>query len=100
MTAITDRIPVAEISRQARQVRFGHTIVALITGTLFAAGFLVAKLFTVLWLALAWVATSVRLGWQQAQTRATMPRLTVQEQADILAENDRLHTEIERLSGG
>ena len=100
MTAITDRIPVAEISRQARRVRFGQTALAIITGVLFGAGWLIAKAFTVLWLVLAWGATSVKLGWQQAQTRAATPRLTVQEQADILAENDRLHAEIERLNGG
>ena len=100
MTAITDRIPVAEISRQARNVRFGHTILAIITGVLFGAGWLIAQAFAALWLVLAWAATSVRLGWQQAQTRAAAPRLTVQEQADILAENDRLHAEIERLNGG
>ena len=100
MTAITDRIPVAEISRQARKIRFSRTIVAVITGALFAAGWLVAKVFTVAWLALAWVATSVAVGWQHAQMQAATPKLTVQEQTDLLSENEQMRAEIARLTGG
>lgn len=100
MTAITERIPVAEVSRRAHQVRFGPAILAIVTGVLFGAGWAVAKLLSTLWLALAWVWTAARLGWDHAQLRAATPRLSVAEQAEMLAENERLRREVTQLSGG
>ena len=100
MSSITARIPVAEVSRRAHQVKFGKTLLAVVTGILFGAGWLVAKVFSTAWLVLAWVATAARLGWENAQTRASVPRLTVAEQADLLAERERLRAEVARLTGG
>lgn len=99
MTAITERVPMAEISRQAHQVRFTAVLVAVITGVLFGLGWLVAKVFAVLWLALAWQFTAARLGWQHAQLRAATPKLTLAEQASLLTEVQTLRTENERLHG-
>lgn len=100
MTTLTERIPVAEVSRRARKVKFGQTVLAAITGVLFGAGWLVAKAFAVGWLGLAWAFTAVRLGWEHAQVVTAAPRLSRREQADLLAENDRLRLEVARQSGG
>jgi hypothetical protein len=100
MTVMTERIPLAEISRQAHQARFGRFLLACVTGVLFAAGWAVAKVFAVLWLCTAWCFTSVRVGWQHAQIRAATPKLSVQDQHDLLAEVERLRAEITHLTGG
>jgi hypothetical protein len=101
VSVITDRVPVSEISRQAREVHFGAALLALVTGVLFGAGWLVSRLFGALWLTLAWAATATRLGWQHAQGSVKPPRAEMARALDDLAnENERLRTEVARLSGG
>lgn len=63
MTAVLDRVPVQRISDEAREVRFGRTVLTVIAALFYAVGWLVAKL----WLALAWCATAVKVGWQEAR---------------------------------
>jgi hypothetical protein len=101
MSVIADRVPVAEISRQARQVHFGATVLAAFTGVLFGAGWLVSRLFATLWLTMAWGATATRLGWQHAQGNVKPPRAEMaRELEDLAGENERLRSEVARLSGG
>jgi len=101
VTVITGRVPVAEISRQARDIRFGRSVLALVTGVLFAAGWALAKLFAVAWLTAAWSTTAVRVGWQHAQAHAKPSRSAItQENADLLSEVERLRAEVQRLNGG
>jgi len=101
MSVITDRVPVGEISRQAREVRFGATVLAAVTGVLFGAGWLVAKGFALGWLAFAWSATAVRLGWQNAHGTVRPPRAEMmRERDDMLAEIERLRSEIAHANGG
>jgi hypothetical protein len=66
-TSVLDRIDLDAISEQARQVRFWRTVLTVIAGVLFGAGWLVAKLFGVLWLAAAWSAVAVREGWREGR---------------------------------
>lgn len=63
MTAVLDRVPVQRISTEARQVRFGRTVLTVIAALFYVVGWLVAKA----WLAVAWCATAVRVGWQEAR---------------------------------
>ncbi|MFJ2719376.1 hypothetical protein [Streptomyces sp. NPDC087437] len=56
-----------EITEQARKVRFWRTVGTAVAGLLFALGWVVAKACAVLWLAAVWVATAVKLGWQEAR---------------------------------
>lgn len=56
------------ITAEARQVQFGRVLLTVIAGVLFGIGWIVAKTFAVLWLALTWSATAVKLGWQEART--------------------------------
>jgi hypothetical protein len=101
VSAIAERVPFEEISRQAREIRFGRTVLAAITGILCGAGWLTAKLFAVLWLVLAWSVTAVRVGWEQAQAHQKPPRSAVEhENAELLAEIERLRQENARLTGG
>lgn len=67
MTAVLDRVPVEQITEQARQVRFWPTVLRLIAFILFGLGWLTAKGFGFAWLALAWCAVAVRTGWQEGR---------------------------------
>lgn len=67
MTALLDRVPVDQISEQAREVRFSRTLLTVIAGILFGLGWVVAKAFGLAWLALAWSATAVKVGWQEGR---------------------------------
>lgn len=64
MTAVLDQVAVDRITEQARQVRFWASVLRLIAFVLFGAGWLAAKGFGLLWLALVWPAVAVRTGWQ------------------------------------
>lgn len=64
---VLERVPVEQINREARQVRFWRTTLTLIAGLLFGVGWLAAKVFTGLWLVLAWSATAVKVGWQEGR---------------------------------
>lgn len=70
MTAVLDRVPVESITEQARQVRFWRTVLTVIAGLLFGAGWLTAKGFGVAWLAAAWCAVAVREGWREGRGTA------------------------------
>lgn len=60
---VLQRVPVEQINRQAREVHFWRTVLLVLAGVLFGVGWLAAKGFAVLWLAVAWTATAVKLGW-------------------------------------
>ncbi|ANN16244.1 hypothetical protein SD37_11710 [Amycolatopsis orientalis] len=67
MTAILDRVPVDEITAEARQIQFGKTVLLGVAAVLFGLGWVVGKTFVVLWRAFAWSATAVKVGWREAQ---------------------------------
>ncbi len=67
MTAILDRVPVEEITAEAREVKFGRTLLTVIAGILYGIGWVVAKAFNGLWLVMAWCAVAVKLGWMEAR---------------------------------
>jgi hypothetical protein len=67
MTAMLERVPLERISAEARQARPGRTALLVIAGVLFAVGWAAAKVAGVVWLALAWSATAVKVGWAEAR---------------------------------
>lgn len=75
MTALDtmlDRVPVQRITTEAREVHFRRTALTLLAGLFWSLGWSVGKAFTAVWLALAFVAVAVRIGWSDA--RPTSPR--------------------------
>ena len=74
MTAVLDRVDLDAITEQARQVRFWRTVLTLVAGVLFGAGWLVAKCFTVSWLAVSWCAVAVREGWREGRGTTQVSR--------------------------
>ena len=70
MTAITERIPLDEITAQAREVHFWRTVLTLVAALLFGLGWVTAKVFALAWLAFAWSAVAVREGWREGRKAA------------------------------
>jgi hypothetical protein len=75
---VLERFDVDRVTAEARDVEFGRAILTAIAAVLFAVGWLAAKVvgllalaFGAVWLAAAWSATAVRLGWTEA--RGQMP---------------------------
>jgi uncharacterized membrane protein YedE/YeeE len=66
-TTVLDRVDLDAITVQARQVRFWRTVLTVIAGLLFGAGWVTAKAFGVMWLAAAWTAVAVREGWREGR---------------------------------
>jgi hypothetical protein len=67
MAHVLEQVPVSRITQEAREVRFGRTVLAVIAGLLYGLGWLTAKLFSVVWFALAWAGTAVKIGWVDAR---------------------------------
>lgn len=65
--SVMREVPVDRITREAREIHFWRTVLTLVAGLLYGIGWLVAKLFTGFWLALAWTFTAVKLGWQEGR---------------------------------
>ena len=65
MTTITQRMPLDDITRQARQVRFGPVLLTVLAAVFFAAGWTVGRFF----LGVVWCAVAVRIGWQAGAAR-------------------------------
>lgn len=60
VAALTEYIPVDEITAQAREVRFGRTLLSLIAWLLIGFG----KLLGYAWLIPVWCFLAVRTGWR------------------------------------
>lgn len=66
--AVLDRVPVDHITDQARQADPAKVVLTVIAGVLFGLGWITAKVFGTLWLALAWAAVAVKVGWEQGRS--------------------------------
>lgn len=64
---VFDGVLVDRITAEARQIRFWRTVLTAIAAILFAIGWTVGKVFTVLWLAVTWSAAAVKVGWREAR---------------------------------
>jgi hypothetical protein len=65
--AILDGAIVERINAEAREVHFGRTVLTLVAAVLFGLGWLTARIFGVIWLALAWSVTAVKVGWTEGR---------------------------------
>lgn len=92
MTAITERIPVDEISRQAHAARPGRVALALVTGILWGFGWLIAKTLGTLFLGLMWVLSAVKVGWMEGTGQHARP-----SRGQLAEDNMRMAAELETL---
>lgn len=91
-----DRIDVDSITERAKSIRFGKTLLNLIAGLIFGAAWVIAKLFRLAWLTLAWCYAAGEMGWRQAhgKTDALLP-----SKQELAAENAALREELRRRGG-
>ena len=90
----TTVIPITDVvGARARRVGFWRTVLTIATAVLFGLGWTVAKMFAVAWLAVTWTGAAVALGWQEARGTRNRP-----SRDDLTADNERLRTELKRLS--
>ena len=73
MTTLTERIPVDEITEQARQVHFWRSVLTVLAAVLFGLGWVAFKFFAVLWFACVWSGCAVREGWREAKNAPRGP---------------------------
>jgi len=92
MTAVLDRVPVDEITAQAKQVKFGRAVLTLIAAVLFGLGWVTSRAFAVLWLAFAWSWTAVRVGWEAEHGPSRGRQIT-----SLTAERDHWRDAAKRL---
>jgi hypothetical protein len=67
MSIALDRVPLERISAEAREVRFGRTLLLLLAGLLYGVGWVAAKAFILLWRAVAWMGVAIKVGWTEAR---------------------------------
>lgn len=65
------RVPVDQITEQAREVKFRRTMLTLLAGLFWLIGWTAGKVLGGIWLGLVWSATAVRVGWADARASAT-----------------------------
>jgi hypothetical protein len=70
MTAVLDRIPVDQITAEARQVNVGRSLLALLALIPFIVGWVAAAIVT----AVAWVWAAVKAGWREVRPPAKPDR--------------------------
>lgn len=63
MTTVLDRVPVDDITTQAREVRFGLTVLTLLAAMFYGLGWVLGKA----WLGVAWAGVAVRTGWRESR---------------------------------
>jgi hypothetical protein len=66
VTTFDEMLSVNDITRQAREISPGRTILTWIGAVLFALGWILHKTFALLWLAGAWAFVAARKGWREA----------------------------------
>lgn len=68
MANVLDGVPVGRIGEKARAARPGVAAATIAVSVLFFAGWLVAKLLGLLWLATAWCGCAVAEGFRQGRS--------------------------------
>jgi hypothetical protein len=94
VTTLTERIPLDDISSQARAVRPGRTVLTVIAAVLFGVGWVTARVFAVVWLSVMWSGVAVREGWRSSHGPSR--KTTVAAQA---AEIEELQVRLSRFAG-
>jgi hypothetical protein len=69
-----DTVTLDGITKQAREIRFGRVLLTVIASLLYGIGWITARAFGVLWLALTWSAVAVKVGWQEGRRKSAPKR--------------------------
>ena len=93
-TSVLDRVPVDEITQQAQQVKPGRTALTVVAAVLFGLGWVTARVFSVVWLAVMWCGVAVREGWRASHGPSRSQQLAAQA-----AEIRELKVQLSRFSG-
>jgi hypothetical protein len=94
VTTLTERIPLDEITGQARTVRPARTALTLIAAVLFGLGWITARVFTVLWFSVMWCGVAVREGWRASHGPSRKAALAAQA-----AQIEDMKAQLRRLGG-
>jgi len=65
-----DTVVLDRITKQAREIRFSRVFLTVLASMFYAVGWITARGFGVLWLALTWSAVAVKVGWQEGRKSA------------------------------
>ncbi len=66
---LADRVPLEQITVEARRADVARTLLTLVAAVLYGIGWSARAVLGAIWLAAAWSATAVRLGWVEAGQR-------------------------------
>jgi len=72
--SVIDDAALNRISFEARQILFWRTVLLVLARLFWGVGFVTARAFGLLWLALAWVFTAVQVGWREGRKPYQRPR--------------------------
>lgn len=70
---IMNQISIERVSAQAREIRFGRTLLTLLATVLYCVGWITAKTWIWLWFALCWSAVAIKVGWTDARSTSGGP---------------------------
>lgn len=59
-----DSLP-GRVTAEARDIQFGRLLATVLAGVFYLLGWIAARALRVVWFALTWSATAVRVGWRE-----------------------------------
>ena len=71
---VLERVDLDAVNRQAREVRFWHTVGTVLVTILFGMGWLTARIFSLTWFAVAWMGVAFREGWRAGRATSGVNR--------------------------
>lgn len=68
MVALDDML-VHDITARARQIQFSRVLLTVLAGVFYGLGWITARTFGVIWLAMTWTAVAVKVGWTEGRRK-------------------------------
>lgn len=62
-----DTVVLDRITTQAREIRFSRVLLTVLASMFYALGWVTARGFGVIWLAMTWTAVAVKVGWTEGR---------------------------------
>lgn len=64
-----DTVVLDRITTQAREIRFSRVFLTVLASMFYGLGWITAKTFGVVWLAMTWTAVAVKVGWTEGRRK-------------------------------